>query len=145
MKWVTREGAKTDRVACPWLIKRFIEKDAEFIFVPKSQVLETAKRENGKSFDAPEADFNHRGNKCTFEVLIEDFHLNDPILKKLSRLVHGADIEGEVGTCPESAGLLAIAKGFHETTPDDHEKLRLQFPIYDALYVYCRNQISSES
>lgn len=145
MKWITREGAKTDRVACPWLIKRFIQKDAEFIFVPKAQVLETAKREKAKSFDAPGADYTHRGNQCTFEVLIEDFHLNDPALKRLAQIVHGSDIEGEVETCPESAGLLAIAKGFHETTHDDHEKLRLQFPIYDALYVYCQNQIASGS
>lgn len=140
MKWVTREGAKTDRVACPWLIRRFIDRDAEFLFVPKGQVLPTARRTNGKSFDAPGADYTHRGKKCTFEVLVEDFGLRDPTLARLARIVHGADIEGDVETCPESAGLLAIGLGFSRTTPDDHEKLRLQFPLYEALYTYCQER-----
>ncbi|MBI5209301.1 MAG: chromate resistance protein [Elusimicrobia bacterium] len=138
MKWVTRESAKTDRVACPWLIQRFIDKDAEFVFVPKDKVLDTAKRLVGKSFDAPGADYTHRGGKCSFEVLIDDYHLDDPALKRLAQIVHGADVSGDAGTCPEAAGLLAVATGFHKTTPDDHEKLRLQFPVYDALYAYCR-------
>lgn len=139
MKWVTRERAKTDRIACPWLIKNFIDKEAEFLFVPKDQVLETARRLGGKSFDALRADYTHRGNLCTFEVLIEEFKLEDPGLKRLAGIVHGADIDGETHTSPESAGLLAMAKGFCETIPDDQEKLRLQFPIYDALYAYCRS------
>lgn len=138
MKWITREGAKTDRIACPWLIKKFIDEEAEFIFVPKEKVLETAQREKGKSFDAADADYTHRGSQCTFEVMIEDFKLDDPVLKRLAQIVHGADIEGEIETCPESAGLLAIAKGFCETTSDDHLKLKLQFPIYDALYAYAK-------
>jgi len=150
-KWVTREGAKTDRVACPWLIGRFIDREAEFLFVPRDQVLPTAARVNGKSFDAPGADYTHRGSKCTFEVLVEDFGLRDPALTRLARIVHGADIEAELETCPESAGLLAMARGFARTTPDDHEKLRLQFPLYEALYAYCRecearaNQLSPEA
>lgn len=139
MKWVTREGAKADRVACPWLIKKFIDTDADFVFVPKDQVLETAKRLGGKSFDAAGADYAHRGNKCSFETLIDDYHLEDPALKHLAQIVHGADIDGEVDVCPEAAGLLAMALGFHKTTPDDHEKLRLQFPVYDALYAYCQS------
>lgn len=139
MKWVTREGAKTDRVACPWLIVRFIDKAAEFVFVPKDKVLETAKRLGGKSFDAAGADYTHRGNKCSFEVLIEDHALADPGLVRLARIVHGADIAGEPGSAPEAAGLLAIAEGFHKSVPDDHQKLRLQFPVYDALYAYCRD------
>ena len=138
MKWVTREGAKTDRVACPWLIKKFIDTDAEFVFVPKDQVLETAKRLSGKSFDAAGADYTHRGNKCSFEVLIDDYKLVDSALQRLARIVHGADIDDELGVTPESAGLLAMAIGFHKTVGDDHEKLRLQFPLYDALYAYCR-------
>ncbi|MBI3291571.1 MAG: chromate resistance protein [Elusimicrobia bacterium] len=138
MQWVTRAGAKTDRVACPWLIRRFIDKEAAFLFVPKEQVLGMARQVGGKSFDAPGADYTHRGNLCTFEVLIEDFKLEDPVLKRLAQIVHGADIEGEVQSCPESAGLLAIAQGFHEAIPDDQEKLRLQFPIYDALYAWAR-------
>lgn len=139
MKWVTREGAKTDRVACPWLIRRFIDKDAEFVFVAKDQVLETAKRLGGKSFDAAGADYTHRGNKCSFEVLIEDYKLADPALARLARIVHGADIAGELDSAPEAAGLLAMAEGFHKSVPDDHEKLRLQFPVYDALFAYCRD------
>jgi hypothetical protein len=142
MKWVTREGAKTDRVACPWLIRKFIDKEAEFVFVPKDEVLDIAKRLGGKSFDAPGADYTHRDGKCSFEALIEDFKVTDPALKRLSRIVHSADVSGETAACPESAGLLAVATGFHETTPDDHEKLRLQFPIYDALYAYCRGLIA---
>jgi len=142
MKWITREGAKTDRVACPWLIRHFIDQDAEFLFVGKSQVLETAKREKGKSFDSPGADYAHRGNMCTFEVLIEEFKLENPALKHLAGIIHGADMDGEIHTCPESAGLLAIAKGFYETIPDDQEKLKLQFPVYDALYAYCRSLTS---
>lgn len=140
MKWVTRAGAKTDRVACPWLILRFIDKDAEFIFVPKDQVLDAAKHLGGKSFDAPGADFTHRGNKCSFEVLIEDYKLADPALSRLARIVHGADIAGELDSAPEAAGLLAMAEGFHKSVPDDHEKLRLQFPVYDALFAYCRDE-----
>lgn len=139
MKWVTREGAKTDRVACPWLIKRFIDPEAEFLFVPKDRVLETARSLGGKSFDASGADYTHRGDKCSFEVLIEDCRLDDPALRRLARIVHGADIDGEVGCCPEAAGLLAMALGFHKTVSDDHEKLRLQFPVYDALYAYCQD------
>lgn len=140
MKWVTRQGAKTDRVACPWLIRRFIDKDAEFVFVAKDQVLETAKRLGGKSFDAVGADYTHRGNKCSFEVLIEDYKLADPALARLARIVHSADIAGELDSAPEAAGLLAMAEGFHKSVPDDHEKLRLQFPVYDALFAYCRDE-----
>ncbi|MBI3554429.1 MAG: chromate resistance protein [Elusimicrobia bacterium] len=138
MKWVTREGARTDRVACPWLIRKFIDKDAEFLFVPRDQVLETAKRLGGKSFDTPGSDYTHRDGKCTFETLIEDYKLKDEALSRLAIIVHGADVSGDVGCCPESAGLLAIADGFHETTPDDRRKLELEFPVYDALYAYCR-------
>lgn len=140
MKWVTRKGAKTDRIACPWLIKRFIDKRAEFLFVPKEAVLGIAKREGGKSFDAHGADYTHRGNKCTFEVLIEEFKLEEPALNGLARVVHGADIEGELHAAPESAGLLAMALGFCETTSDDQQKLKLQFPIYDALYAYLKRR-----
>lgn len=134
---MTREGAKTDRVACPWLIKKFIDKDAEFVFVPRDEVLATAKRLGGKSFDAEGADYTHRGDKCSFEVLIEDYRLTDQALSRLARIVHGADIDADLDATRESAGLLAVARGFHKTVADDHEKLRLQFPVYDALYAYC--------
>jgi hypothetical protein len=138
MKWVTREGAKTDRVACPWLIRRFIDPRAEFLFVPADQVLEVAKREGRKSFDCPGGDYTHHDGKCSFEVLIEEYRLQDPALQILAPIVHGADIPGDVGIVPEAAGLQAIAHGFAAICPDDHRKLELEFPVYDALYAWCQ-------
>lgn len=137
MKWVTRAGAKTDRVACPWLIKKFIDPEAQFVFVPKDQVLGVARREGGKSFDSPGADYTHRGNMCSFEVLIEEYRLDDRALLELAKIVHGADIDADVHIVPEAAGLKAIAEGFYLSCPDDHKKLRLEFPLYDALYAWC--------
>ena len=145
MKWVTREGAKTDRVACPWLIRRFIDPQAEFLFVPKDQVLEVARREGGKSFDCPGADFTHRAGKCSFEVLVEAYRLDDPALQALARIVHGADIAADVGIVPEAAGLQAIAHGFAAICQDDHRKLELEFPLYDALYAWCEAKAAGRS
>jgi hypothetical protein len=138
MKWVTREGAKTDRVACPWLIRRFIDPQAEFLFVRKEQVLDAARREGGKSFDCPGADYTHRDGKCSFEVLLEEYQLRDAALHLLARIVHGADIPADVAIVPEAAGLQAIAHGFAEICRDDHRKLELEFPVYDALYAWCQ-------
>jgi hypothetical protein len=138
MKWVTREGAKTDRVACPWLIERFIDPQAEFLFVPRDQVLLVARREAGKSFDCPGADYTHRDGKCSFEVLIEEYRLQDSALMIMAPIVHGADIPADVGIVPEAAGLRAIAHGFAAICSDDHRKLDLQFPVYDALYAWCQ-------
>jgi hypothetical protein len=140
MKWVTRAGAKVDRVACPWLIKKFIDREAEFLFVPAEQVLEAARREGGKSFDAPGADYTHRDALCSFEVLLDSYRLPDPALRRLGRIVHGADIPADVSIIPEAAGLQAIAHGFAEICPDDHRKLELEFPMYDALYAWCKNE-----
>ena len=145
MKWVTREGAKTDRVACPWLIRNFIDPQAEFLFVPKDQVLEVARREAGKSFDCPGADFTHRDGKCSFEVLVEAYRLDDPALQILARIVHGADIAADVGIVPEAAGLQAIAHGFAAICPDDQRKLELEFPVYDALYAWCQAKAAGRS
>ena len=138
MKWVTREGAKTDRVACPWLIRKFIDTQAEFLFVPKDQVLDVARREGGKSFDCPGADYTHRDGKCSFEVLMETYRLHGPALQELARIVHGADIASDIGVVPEAAGLKALAHGFAATCQDDHRKLELESPVYDALYAWCR-------
>jgi hypothetical protein len=138
MKWVTRAGAKTDRVACPWLIKKFIDPQAEFLFLPKDQVLEVARREGGKSFDCPGADYTHRDGKCSFEVLMEAYGLQDPALQHLARIVHGADIAADVGIVPEAAGLQAVAHGFAAICTDDHRKLELEFPVYEALYAWCQ-------
>jgi hypothetical protein len=145
MKWVTREGAKTDRVACPWLIKKFIDPKADFLFVPKDKVLEVARREGGKSFDCPGADNTHRDGKCSFEALVEDYGLQDPALHALARIVHGADVSADVGIVPEAAGLQAIAHGFAAICSDDHRKLDLEFPVYDALYAWCQAKASGRS
>jgi hypothetical protein len=138
MKWVTRAGAKTDRIACPWLIRKFIDPDAEILFVPADQVLIVAREQGAKSFDAPGADYTHRDGKCSFEVLAEEFRINDPGISLLARIVHGADIPADLGCTPQSAGLLAVADGFAIICPDDHRKLELEFPVYDALYAWCQ-------
>lgn len=138
MKWVTREGAKTDRIACPWLIRKWIDPKAKFLFVPKEQVLELARLEGGKSFDCPGADYTHQDGKCSFEVLVEAFRLEDPALRLLSKIVHGADVSEDVGIVPEAAGLQAAAHGFAAICHDDHQKLELEFPLYDALYAWCQ-------
>ena len=137
MKWVTREGAKTDRVACPWLIRKCIDPTAEFLFVPKEQVLAVAAREGGKSFDCPGADYTHRDGKCSFEALVDAHRLTDPGLHLLARIVHGADVAADVEIVPEAAGLQAIAHGFAAIYADDHRKLELEGPVYDALYAWC--------
>ncbi len=138
MKWVTREGAKVDRVACPWLITRFIDPGAEFLFVPREQVLKVAQREGAHSFDADGAEFGHRDGKCTFEVMIDHYKLNDPALQRLALIVHGADIPQELSMAPEAPGLLAISEGIAKICPGDQKKLALLFPVYDALYAYCK-------
>ena len=145
MKWVTREGAKTDRVACPWLIRRFIDPRAEFVFVPKDKVVEVARREGGKSFDCPGADYTHRDGKCSFEVLVEAHRPEDAGLRELARIVHGADIAADVGIVPEAAGLQAVAHGFAAICQDDHRKLELESPVYDALYAWCQAKAEGRS
>ncbi len=145
MKWITREGAKTDRVACPWLITKFIDPKAEFLFAPKEQVLEVATREGGKSFDCPGADYTHRDGKCSFEALIEDHKLTESGLAMLAQIVHGADVAADVGIVPEAAGLQAIAHGFAVNVADDHRKLELEFPVYDALYAWCQAKAAGKA
>lgn len=140
MKWVTRERPKTDRVACPWLIARFIDPEAEIVYVPRDRVLEEAAAVGGRSFDAPGADFTHDGDLCTFEVLIREFDLGgDRALARLANIVHGADVE-DPSPDPRSAGLLALAEGLLEIEPDDHEIRRVGARIYDALYAWCAKQ-----
>lgn len=137
MRWITRENVKVDRVACPWLIKRFIDQDAEFLFVPEAELLATANREQATPFDATrlaEVKLNHRGERCTFEAILEDFKLVDPALHRLGRIVRAADVKGQEHVAPEGVGLRAIAEGFASLDITDKERLRLQFPIYDALY-----------
>src|SRR5260221_8518388 len=139
MKWVTRERPKTDRIACPWLIRKFIDPEAEFLYVPAEDVLAVAEREGATSYDAPGARFTHRDGRCTFEVLVEEFEIGDPAVALLARIVHGADIADDRDATPQSAGLLAVAEGFYLLNLDDHKQLELSLPVYDALYAWCKH------
>jgi hypothetical protein len=141
MKWVTRERPKTDRIACPWLIRRFIDPKAEIRYVPADQVLAVAATEGARSFDAPGAEFTHRSGRCTFEVLVEAFHLGgDPALVRLARIVHAADIDGELDTDPLGPGLLAIGVGGLDAEADDLRLLERGSFVYEALYAWCLRQ-----
>ena len=143
MKWVTRARPKTDRIACPWLIRRFIDSDAEILYVPKEEVLAVAEAEGAHSFDAPGARYEHRDGKCTFEVLIDDYGLgDDPALVRLAKIVHAADIESELHTDPVAPGLLAIGLGGLDVEADDHRLLERASFVYDALYAWCAQQAS---
>jgi len=141
MKWITRARPKTDRVACPWLIRRFIDPDAEILYVPAAEVLDVASLEAGHSFDAPDAEFDHRDGKCTFEVLIDEFGLgHDHALTRLARIVHAADIDTELHIDPGGPGLLAIGLGGLDVEPDDYRLLDKASFVYDALYAWCKRQ-----
>ena len=142
MKWVTREHPHTDRIACPWLIRRFIDTDAEIVYVPRDQVLDYAEREGARSFDAPGATYTHRNGRCTFEVLIEDYQLgSDPALALVAKVVHGADVAEDADITPQSRGLEAIARGFMELGVSDQEQLALELPVYDALYAWAGREV----
>ena len=142
MKWVTRERPKTDRVACPWLIRTFIDPDAEFLFVPADEVLAVAEREGALSYDAPGARYTHRDGLCSFEVLIQEYALDDPALALLARIVHGADVAEDRDATPQSRGLLAVAEGFFLLELGDHRQLELSLPVYDALHAWCRHELA---
>jgi len=142
MKWVTRGRPKTDRIACPWLIRRFIDTDAEFLYVPADRVLEVAEAEGAQSYDAPGARYTHRDGLCSFEVLVEEYALDDPALLLLARIVHGADVSEDRDATPQSRGLLAIAEGFYLLELGDHRQLELSEPVYDALYAWCRQEVA---
>ena len=145
MKWVTRERPKTDRIACPWLISKFIDRDAEFLYVPAGEVLAVAERENAHSYDAPDAEFTHRDGLCSFEVLIEEYEIEDPAVRLLAKIVHGADISSDRDATPQSRGLLAVAEGFHLLELGDHRQLELSLPVYDALYAWCKAEVEAGS
>ena len=138
MKWVTRAKARVDRIACPWLIKRFIDPAAEFLFVPDDQVMETARREAAVPFDIPGVELGHHGERCSFDAFIDKYALTDPALATLAVIVRGADTSAR-GIAKEAWGLYAVASGFREISHDDHENMARQFPVYDALYAYCRD------
>jgi hypothetical protein len=141
MKWVTREHPKTDRIACPWLIRKFIDREAEIAYVPRDEVLTYADREGAASFDAPGAKYTHRDGKCSFETLVEEYHIDDPAIALLAKVVHGADVADDRDATPESRGLLAIADGFALLGVDDQRQLELELPVYDALYAWAQAQV----
>ena len=144
MKWVTREHPKTDRIACPWLIRKLIDPDAEILYVARDDVLTVAEREGATSFDAEGARYTHRDGLCSFEVLIDEYRLgDDPALALMARVVHGADVSEDRDATPQSSGLLAIADGFALLGLDDQRQLELELPVYDALYAWCRAQVAA--
>ena len=143
MKWVTREHPHTDRIACPWLILKFIDQDAEIVYVPADQVLSYAEREEAISFDAPGARYTHRDGLCSFEVLVDEYALEEPALGLMAKVVHGADVAEDRDATPESRGLLAIADGFALLDIDDQKQLELELPVYDALYAWARERVNS--
>ncbi len=137
MKWVTREKARVDRIACPWLISRFIDTQATFLFVPTDQVTKVAEREGAIPYDIPGVELGHHGERCSFDAFLDKYGLTDPALQALAPIVRGADTDARQLT-PESAGLYALATGFQAIASDDHDNMAKQFPAYDALYAYCR-------
>ena len=138
MKWITREHAKVDRIACPWLIKNFVDKDAEFLFVPAEKVMEIAGEQNAIPFDVPDVELGHHGDECSFDAIIKKYELDkkDASLLVLARIVRGADTPNRRLT-PQSAGLVAIATGFSINSRDDHDNMSKQFYVYDALHAFC--------
>ncbi|HMG18182.1 MAG TPA: chromate resistance protein ChrB domain-containing protein [Gemmatimonadales bacterium] len=138
MKWVTREKARVDRIACPWLIDRFIDREAVFLFVPAGEVMKVAEREQAIPYDVPGVELGHHGEQCSFDAFLDKYKLDDPALHALALIVRGADTAQRQLT-PESAGLYALATGFQATSKDDVENMARQFPAYDALYAFCRS------
>ncbi len=143
MKWVTREDAKVDRIACPWLIKRFIDPDAEFLFVPAGEVTAVAGREGATLYDVSGVELGHVDGRCSFESIMLKYDLTgDAALVELARIVHAADIAADVDSAPEGWGLKAIAHGFSLLLgKDDHRKIESETPMYDALYAWCRHKL----
>jgi hypothetical protein len=140
MKWITRENVHVDRVACPWLIRRFVDPQAEFLFVPADRVMETAAREAATPFDVKGVELGHHGQECSFDAIVKKYGLvSEPALVLLARIVNGADTDNSLWNQPESAGLKAIAEGFRGLGyRDDHELNGAEWIVYDALYAYCQ-------
>ncbi len=138
MKWITRENANVDRIACPWLIKRFVDKDAEFLYVARDQVMTVAEREGAIPYDVPDVELGHVEGRCSFESIMVKYGLmNDPGLVEVAKIVHAADVSADIDTSPQGRGLKAIAYGFAIVHGlDDHKKIELETPMYDALYAW---------
>lgn len=146
MKWITRQNANVDRVACPWLIKRFVDKDAEFLFASKDDVMTMAERESAIPYDVPDVELGHVDGRCSFDSIVLKYSLDkDPAMVMLAKIVHAADVSADIDTAKEGAGLLAIAQGFaliHGL--DDHKKIELETPMYDALYRWCQHKTQAD-
>ncbi|TAK95071.1 MAG: chromate resistance protein [Aquabacterium sp.] len=138
MKWVTRERPKIDRIACPWLIQRFIDPQAEFLYVPAHQVLTVAEREGATPYDIPAVEMSHVGELCSFDAFLRKYELSDPALQQLATIVRGADTD-RLDLSPQSAGLYALSLGLSRRFADDHEMLRHGMVMYDALYAWCQS------
>jgi hypothetical protein len=142
MKWVTRARPKVDRIACPWLIKRFVDPQAEFRYVPADQVLAVAERENAIPYDVPNVELGHHGTECSFDAILKKYNVTDPALLRLALIVRGADTPAKDLT-PESRGLEAVADGFRRLYDDDHQQLAAESGVYDALYAYCQELVKT--
>ena len=142
MKWVTRSHVHVDRVACPWLITRFIDNEAEFLFVPKSEIDRVVKDTGAIPFDAPGVELGHHDGRCSFESIIQKYDLKEPGLLRLAKIIHSADVSEDIDKDPLARGLEAIASGFSLRYPEDEENLSCQFEVYDALYAWCRLQVA---
>lgn len=136
MKWITRERPKVDRIACPWLILRFIDRYAEFLYVPRDDVLRVAAQQQAVPYDVPDVELGHRAELCSFDAFLHKYQLAEPALHRLAKIVRGADT-GRLDLTPESAGLYAVSIGMSRTFADDHEQLRYGVIVYDALYAWC--------
>ena len=143
MKWVTRERPKIDRIACPWLIARFIDNEPEFLYVPASKVLDTAKETGAIPYDIPGVEMGHDGELCSFDTFLRKYKLTDPSLQKLATIVRGADTD-RLYLAPQAAGLLAISLGLSRNFTNDHDMLKQGMVIYDALYSWC-NELQGET
>ncbi len=138
MKWVTRERPKIDRIACPWLIARFIDREPEFLYVPAGEVLAVAERSGATPYDVPGVAFSHVGERCSFDAFLDHYRLDDPALRQLAAIVRGADT-ARLDLTPQSAGLYVISLGLSAVYQDDHEMLRHGLVMYDALHAWCRD------
>ena len=144
MLWITRSHVHVDRVACPWLITRFVDSDAEFLFVAASQVEKTAQETGATPFDVPGAELGHSEGRCSFESIIQKYGLKEPGLLRLAKIIHAADIDEELKKDPIASGLEAIATGFSLRFPEDEENLAHQFDVYDALYAWCKLEVAKK-
>lgn len=137
-RWITRERPKIDRIACPWLVRRFVDPDAEFLYAPTSKIEEISKEKTAIAFDIPDTEFSHEGERCSFDAFLKAYRLGEPALDELATIVRGADT-GRLELAPQAAGLLAVSLGLSRNYRDDHAMLEHGMVVYDALYAWCRN------